>query len=221
MPNAIPFSGLASGVHDFTTTDGKNIEVFYDMDTKDGPWIVIQRRTSDDVVFHRNWTDYKNGFGDLLGNFWIERLKFHFSVSKGNDNLHLLTTTSMILRVELEAWDGTKGYAQYSEFQVANEAQNYRLSVRGFSGNVSYDALSFHDGYDFTSFDRDNDIHEGGNCAQGYHGSWWFSDCFTCNLNGLYVTDNGEVNTTAIIWRNFPDQMSLATPLKKSKMMIR
>ncbi|XP_033757315.1 ficolin-1-A-like [Pecten maximus] len=122
----------SSGVYDFITTEGENLKVFYDTDTEDGPWIVIQRRTNGDVDFYRNWEDYKNGFGNI----------------------------------------------QYSTFHVANEAQNYRLSVQGFSGNISYDALSAHDGYDFTTFDRDNDDQIGENCAHTYLGAWWYSNCF-------------------------------------------
>ncbi|XP_033761548.1 angiopoietin-4-like [Pecten maximus] len=122
--------GSPSGIYTITT-EGKSLALFCDMDTADGPWIVLQRRINGDIDFYRNWADYKNGFGDLLGNFWI-----------GNDNLHLLTNSSVILRVELEAWSGVKGHAQYSRFQVANENQNYRLSVQGFSGDV--DRKSFH-----------------------------------------------------------------------------
>ncbi|XP_069102182.1 ryncolin-1-like [Argopecten irradians] len=199
---------LPSGVSYYTVTGGPTIQVYMDKDTEDGPWIVIQRRTSGDVDFFRNWADYKGGFGDLHRDFWL-----------GNDNFHLLTRTPMILRVVLEGWDGTTGYAQYSSFQVANEAQNYRLSVSGFSGSVSYNALGTHDGHDFTTHDKDNDVHSR-NCGSLYKGGWWYFDCHYSNLNGLYMVDVGKTEVTSMLWRNFP-RFDIGAPLKKCTMMIR
>ncbi|XP_033755701.1 angiopoietin-related protein 7-like [Pecten maximus] len=198
-----------SGVYKTETQEGKSLDLFCDTDTDDGPWTVIQRRTSGDVDFYRKWTDYKNGFGDLLGSFWI-----------GNDNLHLLTTIPMILRVELEAWDGTRGYAQYSEFQVANEDQNYRLFVQGFSGNVSHDAMDYHSGQAFSTYDRDND-QRSDNCAMDVLGGWWYNGCYHTNLNGGYFTFNGHENSKAMDWWYFPSARHQAIPLKRTRMMIR
>ncbi|XP_069103283.1 angiopoietin-related protein 7-like [Argopecten irradians] len=197
-----------SDVYDYPVAGGPTIQVYLDMDTADSPWIVIQRRINADVVFYRNWADYKNGFGDLQGNFWL-----------GNDNIHLLTSIPVILRVELEGWDGTTGYAQYSSFHVANEAQNYRLSVSGFTGNVLVDAFGTHDGSDFSTNDRDNDLTQD-NCAVEYKGGWWYNTCHESNLNGLYMVDNGASDTTAIVWKKFP-WIDRAAPLRKSTMMIR
>ena len=42
--------------------------------------IIPQRRTGSDVDFYRDWVDYKNGFGDTGGDFWL-----------GNDAIHKLT----------------------------------------------------------------------------------------------------------------------------------
>ncbi|XP_033749236.1 ficolin-1-like [Pecten maximus] len=168
---------------------------------------VIQRRTQGDVDFYRNWTDYKNGFGDLHGDFWT-----------GNDIIHLLTNTPRVLRVELQTWDGTSVYAQYSLFQVANEEKNYTLTVQGFSGNVSYDAMTYHNGQSFTTYDSDNDLYHN-NCASHRHGAWWYKSCCESNLNSRYQMDNGD-NGESVFWRDLPPGRARA-PLKMSKMMVR
>ncbi|GFR87725.1 angiopoietin-related protein 1 [Elysia marginata] len=41
-----------------------------------------KRRSAGDVDFYRNWTEYREGFGDLDGDFWL-----------GNDMLYNLTNT--------------------------------------------------------------------------------------------------------------------------------
>jgi hypothetical protein len=57
--------------------------------------------------FTRSWEDYKHGFGDLNGEFWF-----------GNDYISDLSANkSVMLRVELEAHDGRRAYAEYSTFR--------------------------------------------------------------------------------------------------------
>ena len=74
--------------------------------------------------FYRNWADYKRGFGDVNGEFWL-----------GNDNIHLLTKRNdQKLKIEL-TYNGEIKYADYSTFWIENEAQKYKLNVSGFSGS--------------------------------------------------------------------------------------
>ncbi|XP_060062521.1 fibrinogen-like protein A [Ylistrum balloti] len=200
-------SGSPSGLYLIYTKEGKHVSLFCDMDTAEGPWTVIQRRNSGNVDFYRNWTEYKNGFGDLNTEFWI-----------GNDLLHLLTSTISTLRIELGAWDGTRGYAQYKKFQVANEAQNYRLSLQTSSGNVSVDALMFGNGADFSTYDRDNDK-SSHRCAQKFHGAWWYKNCGISNLNGRYQLDSGD-DISAMTWKEFPSTRNRA-PLMSSTLLIK
>ena len=57
--------------------------------------------------FYRDWAAYKAGFGDLNKEFWI-----------GNEQIHQLTKSGdMMLRVELEAWDGRTAWAEYDTFR--------------------------------------------------------------------------------------------------------
>ena len=71
---------------------------------------VIQRRGDygwPRVDFNRNWNDYKRGFGVHNKEFWL-----------GNEHIHQLTNSGeMMLRVELEAWDGRTAWAEYDTFR--------------------------------------------------------------------------------------------------------
>ena len=112
---------------------GKPIQVLCDMITDGGGWTVFQRRLDGSVEFYLDWKSYKNGFGDLKGEFWL-----------GNDNLHRLTATDdTILRVDLEDFDGNKAYDEYTTFKVADEADKYRLLIGGYSGTAG-DSMAFH-----------------------------------------------------------------------------
>ena len=84
---------------------------------------VFQRRQDGSVDFFRNWTNYKTGFGDLSGEFWL-----------GNDNIHLLTKGhDQKLKIEL-TYNNETLYADYSTFWIDNENLKYKLTVSGFSG---------------------------------------------------------------------------------------
>ena len=55
----------------------------------------------------------------------------------GNDDLHRLTVADdIMLRVDLEDFDGVIRYAEYSTFKVADEGDKYRLSIGGYSGTA-------------------------------------------------------------------------------------
>ncbi|KFB37289.1 hypothetical protein ZHAS_00004506 [Anopheles sinensis] len=49
----------------------KPLEVYCEQEKQGGGWIVIQNRIGNSVDFHRNWTEYRNGFGNVGGDFWL------------------------------------------------------------------------------------------------------------------------------------------------------
>ena len=120
-------SGLAStGIYYIIPDGGSPIQVLCDMTTNSGGWTVFQRRLNGSVDFFQGWESYKNGFGDLNGEFWL-----------GNDNLHRLTAFGdVMLRVDLEDFDGNITYAEYTTFQVADEADKYRITIGGYNGTA-------------------------------------------------------------------------------------
>ena len=104
--------------------NGGAFEVYCDQTTAGGGWTVIQKRLNGLVGFYCDWDKYKRGFGNLNGEFWL-----------GLDNIHRLASSGQYkLRVELEALNGQTAYAEYSSFDVANEAGKYRLSLGSYSG---------------------------------------------------------------------------------------
>ena len=112
----------------------------------DGMWTVIQKRSDGSEDFYRNWTDHKEGFGDVSGEYWL-----------GNDVIHHLTSqANYTLTVVLTDWDNIAKYAEFSTFNIADEADSYRLSIRGYFGDAG-DALMRLNKLQFSTRDRDND----------------------------------------------------------------
>ena len=107
--------------------DGEGaFDVFCDQNTTGGGWTVFQKRLDGSVDFYRYWNDYKNGFGDLTGEFWL-----------GLDKIYRLTNTKRNrLRVDLEETTGNTVYAEYDMFAVTNETTYYKLSLGMYSGIV-------------------------------------------------------------------------------------
>lgn len=162
------------------------VEVYCDQGTGMGGWVLVQQREDGSVNFNRTWKEYQNGFGQVdqqgKGEIWM-----------GNKYLHLLTQKDSLLRVELQDWQGNEAYAEYS-VKVGSEAEGFPLTVSEYTGDAG-DALvqgqpnlgSFlsHTGMKFSTFDRDNDKWEE-NCAEMYGGGWWYNNCQSANLNGIY-----------------------------------
>ncbi|CAH1237868.1 FGL2 [Branchiostoma lanceolatum] len=157
-------------------------------------WTVIQKRFDGSVDFARDWQAYKNGFGALVGEFWL-----------GNDKIHQISNaTRYILRINLENWHSETRYADYDRFYIEDEAAKYRLHVGTYSGTAGDDGvqgLSVHDGREFSTYDQDNDDYSGVNCAV-HHGSggWWYKRCDSVNLNQPYKQGGGGTPVLGIEW---------------------
>nr|XP_058958291.1 ficolin-2-like [Pocillopora verrucosa] len=163
----------SNGVYTINPDGGKPIPVLCDMTTDGGGWTVFQRRLDGSVDFYRDWKAYKEGFGSLSGEFWL-----------GNDNLHRLTNANdVMLRVDLEDFEGNITYAEYKTFKVADEADKYKLTLREYNGTAG-DSFMYHRNMQFSTKDQDSDLNNA-SCAQLHKGAWWYNKCHASNLNGL------------------------------------
>jgi len=114
----------SSGVYTIDPDDSGAFDVFCDQTTAGGGWTVFQKKIDGSVDFYRDWADYKKGFGNLNGEFWL-----------GLDKIHRLTNSDTFkLRVDLEDWEGETRFAEYDMFAIGDEASKYILSLGSYSG---------------------------------------------------------------------------------------
>ncbi|KAF1525164.1 Angiopoietin-4, partial [Eudyptes moseleyi] len=184
------------------------LQAYCDMETDRGGWTVIQLRANGSLSFQRSWREYKQGFGDAAGEYWL-----------GNEAVHLLTSQApYALRVELRDWEGGQVYAHYRKFQLGSERQLYRLSLQDYSGTAGQQSGMALQGTHFSTRDADND-----NClckcAQMLSGGWWFDACGLSNLNGIYYPARHNIRKlNGIRWHHFQGP---SYSLKGTRMLIR
>nr|XP_049593058.1 fibrinogen C domain-containing protein 1-like isoform X5 [Syngnathus scovelli] len=188
----IKAAGKSTGVY-LLFSGSNSFKAYCNMWQDGGGWTVIQRRRDGTVDFFRGWDDYREGFGDLTREHWL-----------GLRNIHALTASGAYqLRIDFTAFDGRKYYARYDDFSVGRnsrdpEKDGYPLLVSGYSGDAG-DRLSRHSGMKFSTKDRDQDT-TAANCANLWKGAWWYRECYSSNLNGLYK-ESGTCDGTNAIWR--------------------
>ena len=144
------------------------VDVYCDMNTTDGGWMVIQRNIKDGVkTFNKTWKDYEEGFGDLNGDkLWY-----------GLKSLSCFTETGQWeLRIDFQFENKTWSHLHYKQFKVGSSSAEYPLTIGGFTG-ITTDPFVTHplNKVRFSTPDNDND-QGGGNCAAS-RGGWWYNSC--------------------------------------------
>ncbi|XP_037825510.1 fibrinogen-like protein 1 isoform X1 [Lucilia sericata] len=190
-----------------------NSDPFYvacDDELLGGGWTVIMNRFNGDINFQRGWLEYKHGFGNLAGEFFI-----------GLEKLYALTASSVHeLLITLEDFDNNRKYARYNLFAIGNEQESYELKLLGKYEGDAGDSFSYHAGSKFSTFDNDNDGCVDCNCAQSHKGAWWYNWCDQSNLMGPYHDQdfNKIEQYRGMYWQ---DWLGPNYSLKAAKMMIR
>ena len=114
------------------------------------------------------------------------------------------------MRVDLQKFDLTTAYAEYSSIVVDNEANNYTLHLGAYSGtagdsmkapaNMAFSA----DNVQFSTMDRDNDQKSpDGSCVAGYLVGYWYKNCWFALPTGTYRTTSACPGYQCPMWSTF------------------
>ncbi|XP_063411830.1 fibrinogen C domain-containing protein 1-like [Mytilus trossulus] len=194
-----------SGIYKIYPSDIRGFETYCDMTTAGGGWLIFQKRQDRSVDFFRNWTDYKNGFGDLTGEFWLGNSRIHEMTTKDEYELYIL----------MEDFAGETRYARYKTFYVGDVQSKFTLNIGNYSGNAGNSlGTAQHNRQPFSTLDRDSSA----NCAKTHFGGWWYKNCHHSNLNGLYLNGSHKSYADGIEWYHWK---GYNYSLKKTQMMIR
>ena len=80
--------------------------------------------------------------------------------------------------------------------------------------------MSFHfSNMQFSTKDQDNDLGQHvSNCAENYKEAWWYNDCHSSNLNGLYLNGSHASLADGVNWYTF---RGYNYSLKRTEMKIK
>lgn len=177
--------------------ESQPLQVYCDMTTDAGGWIVFLRRQNGKLEFFRNWKNYTAGFGNMNNEFWL-----------GLSNLHKITSSGHYeLRVDLGD-NGESAYAQYDKFTIAEPRTRYKIYIGAYSGTAG-DSMIYHQGRPFSTYDNDNDIAVT-NCALSYKGAFWYKNCHRVNLMGKYGDSSHSKGINWFHWKGHEHSIEFA-----------
>ncbi|XP_052865688.1 angiopoietin-related protein 1-like [Anopheles cruzii] len=158
-------SGVYSIRLDFESSPFK---VYCEQTKFGGGWLVIHNEIFGSLDFNRNWTEYRDGFGDIGQEFWI-----------GLERLHQLTSRRPYeLMIERATRNDGYTYGRYAAFEIGSETEQYQLKTIGAYSGPADDLLTRLTDMEFSTYDRDNDKNFRLNCAETYRLGWWFNSCW-------------------------------------------
>ncbi|XP_042217871.1 techylectin-5A-like [Homarus americanus] len=196
-------------IYPFSCRCSKPVKVWCDMESEGGGWTVFLARNNQThrENFNRTWNDYREGFGNASGEYWL-----------GNEVLYLMTNTRFYnLRMDFRLITGELKWGEWYKFKVKNEASRYQLEVPSYNGLSTIDhCFSLSNGRYFSTYDYDNDGSSGKNCAQESKGGWWYNNCGNLDPTIPY-TPLGQLNTTCT-HKNYNKKVPMLGPWLQMKM---
>ena len=145
-------------------------------------WIVWLNRFDGSVEFNGTWVDYREGFGNVTGEYWL-----------GLEKLTQLTNNGQYrARYEFKSIQNESWFSsEYDSFLIDPESNWYQIHVGGFFGDagdhLNYPhLLGIQNGMNFTTVDSDND-RAPNNCAvKNNNGGYWFNYCGAHSFTAEY-----------------------------------
>ena len=185
--------------------------VYCYMEGEGGGWMAFQRRFNGSVDFYRKWNDYKKGFGDGSGEYWL-----------GNDLLHEITHsggTYDLFVVAKKFGEEEEVTKKFEGFSIGSEEEKYVISYDavslGYNSAILFEYLR---NQNFSTWDQDND-NWGNNCALTYLSGWWFNVCHNDNFNGPYSHNGSCPFGQGLNWNNLFS--SVYSSLEKTNILIK
>ena len=185
------FGQTESGLYEVKTSvplykySNKSTEEFQrvscEMSLFGGGWTVVQQNL-DGFPTTKSWLDYKFGFGDLSGTFWL-----------GNEALHRLTQNKNTeLLVQLEGKNDKKYFALFKEFWIDGEKDSYKLKIakaeRDRTLELDTNQFTVHNGKEFAV------------PASGGHAGWWYNGKNYDTKVFLNGNPDNPINWKRIVW---------------------
>ncbi|XP_066934992.1 microfibril-associated glycoprotein 4-like [Clytia hemisphaerica] len=206
---------LKNGVYEVDLL-GTRRGVYCFMEGEGGGWMAFQRRYDGSVSFEdKEWAEYKDGFGDGSGEYWL-----------GLETLHQLTSTqSYDLYARAMDFSGVWESKRFAGFTIGSELmEKYKFDFQSIYSGTQYSNHSLFErakGMKFSTPTRDNDLYTPiPTCAIRFPGGWWFSDCHYDFMNGAYSQQESCDRATGIHWyRRFGENHNKC--LKETLLMIR
>ncbi|XP_037736492.1 angiopoietin-related protein 6 isoform X3 [Chelonia mydas] len=167
-----------SGVFVIQPTGLHQFEVYCDLNSTSEGWTVLQRNRHDtQITWAESWSTYKYGFGNVHNDYWL-----------GTEYIYQIAKQKVYqVRFVIHDSSGTMKYADYNLFGLEDESKGYRLRLGSYTGTAgdamtSNNPSTVHDNMKFSTKDLDQDTYSG-NCASSYGGGWWYSACYSAQLN--------------------------------------
>ena len=224
VPKAIDCQDLyrrgwrTNGVYAIKSYDleGYQIPVLCQMEIAGGGWTIVQQRIPEVRVDMENSIGaYRLGFHEMLGDFWFGN-EFLNNITRGNENEVMFILTDA---------NGEVFYPLYEGFSVGDKSSEYVLSVGeyryiGIGPELYDDDFKAHNGYQFSTRNRDRDGESSIRCADDIaKAGFWYGggDCYRVNINGIA----GATNQSGIVFKEITGYGDNITPLKKTQMLVR